>query len=336
MEEVNRPHGVQCDNGHLMGAISLRWSRRTPRTSSSPPAVLPEIRRPGSASCSNTGRCSTARPMRSTAAAALASSPDSLYAELYGIKDRPGDRRSLFSYFPGAQQPRDVAARGASLSAMSTGCERNGGSSRSDEEGRRRQKYTGPRASRPVAASRADPDRSRYLASDAPGARPRGRPAGRARSACGSRCYYVQELTLAETGRVLKEHEATVSRQLARTRRAIRRRGRAAAARRVAGLNDDQVAACFEWVAGDPGSLDLKRSSMNEVPARLLRATLRARGPADPSPACLDAGDGRGMGGRHARPRGERAGHRRSACGRPLDDVRRWSPLWRMAAHSAT
>ena len=26
---------------------------------------------------------------------------DSLYAELYGIKDRPGDRRSLFHYFQG-------------------------------------------------------------------------------------------------------------------------------------------------------------------------------------------------------------------------------------------
>ena len=68
----------------------------------------------------------------------------------------------------------------------------------------------------------------------------------------------MQELTLAETGRVLKEHEATVSRQLARTRRAIR----SAVERQLrdeAGLNDDQVAACFEWVAGDPGSLDLKK-----------------------------------------------------------------------------
>ena len=35
--------------------------------------------------------------------------------------------------------------------------------------------------------------------------------------------YYVQQLTLAETGRLLKESEATVSRQLARTRRAIGR-----------------------------------------------------------------------------------------------------------------
>ena len=36
-------------------------------------------------------------------------------------------------------------------------------------------------------------------------------------------CYYVQRLTLAETGRILGEHEATVSRKLARTRRRLRR-----------------------------------------------------------------------------------------------------------------
>ena len=35
-------------------------------------------------------------------------------------------------------------------------------------------------------------------------------------------CYYAQELTLAQTGRILGEHEATASRELARTRAAIR------------------------------------------------------------------------------------------------------------------
>ena len=70
--------------------------------------------------------------------------------------------------------------------------------------------------------------------------------------------YYVQDLTLAETGRVLQEHEATVSRQLARTRRAIRTAVEQQL-RDEAGLNDDQVAACFEWMAGDPGPLDLKK-----------------------------------------------------------------------------
>ncbi len=35
-------------------------------------------------------------------------------------------------------------------------------------------------------------------------------------------CYYVDRLTLAEIGRMMGEHESTVSRQLDRTRRALR------------------------------------------------------------------------------------------------------------------
>ena len=65
-------------------------------------------------------------------------------------------------------------------------------------------------------------------------------------------CYYAQELTLAQTGRMLGEHEATSSRQLARTRRAIRK----AVERHLraeAGLADAEIARCFECVAEDAG-----------------------------------------------------------------------------------
>jgi RNA polymerase sigma-70 factor (ECF subfamily) len=181
---------------------------------------------------------------------------DSLYAELYGMKERQGDRRSLFHYFQGrsslatwlravlAQRYVDRLRAQRRFEPLpdeeiDTGIElRPGG----------------------LAADRGeppDPDRSRYLALIRQALC---RAVGRlpARDRLRLACYYVQELTLAETGRVLKEHEATVSRQLARTRRAIR----GAVERQLrdeAGLNDDQVAACFEWVAGDPGSLDLKK-----------------------------------------------------------------------------
>ena len=67
-----------------------------------------------------------------------------------------------------------------------------------------------------------------------------------------------EELTLAETGRVLNEHEATVSRQLARTRRAIRQD----VERRLrddAGLNDAQIEECFASAAEDAGPIDLDR-----------------------------------------------------------------------------
>ncbi len=71
-------------------------------------------------------------------------------------------------------------------------------------------------------------------------------------------CYYAQGLTLAETGRILREHEATVSRHLARTRQAIRgdveRR-----LRDEAGLNDAQISECFAAVSEDAGPIDLDR-----------------------------------------------------------------------------
>ena len=71
-------------------------------------------------------------------------------------------------------------------------------------------------------------------------------------------CYYVQELTLAETGRVMKESEATSSRQLARARLATRN-GVERQLRNDERLSDEQIAACFASVAEDPGPLDLKQ-----------------------------------------------------------------------------
>jgi DNA-directed RNA polymerase specialized sigma24 family protein len=68
--------------------------------------------------------------------------------------------------------------------------------------------------------------------------------------------YYTHQLTLAQTGQVLGEHEATVSRQLNRTRLAIREYVERYLTRE-AGLHDDQVSRCFECALEDPGALDL-------------------------------------------------------------------------------
>ena len=172
---------------------------------------------------------------------------DSLYADLYGLQERDGERRSLFRYFHGrsslatwlravlAQRVVDAVRVERRLDPLP------------EEEGEL------PAAS--SAASSADPDRPRYgaliqLALKATlaalGARDRLRVA----------CYYAQELTLAETGRVLKEHEATVSRQLAKTRRTIRA-GMERYLREEGALNADQIARCFEYVLEDVGPLDL-------------------------------------------------------------------------------
>lgn len=71
-------------------------------------------------------------------------------------------------------------------------------------------------------------------------------------------CYYAEGLTLAQTGRLLGEHEATVSRQLARTRKAIR----AAVERELqhkAGFSEQEISETFAEIAHDPGRLDLRR-----------------------------------------------------------------------------
>jgi hypothetical protein len=69
-------------------------------------------------------------------------------------------------------------------------------------------------------------------------------------------CYYGQNLKLAAIGKMLGEHEATVSRHLARTRREIRD----AVEERL--RMDHQMAPraiveCLEAAAGEAGALDL-------------------------------------------------------------------------------
>jgi RNA polymerase sigma factor (sigma-70 family) len=71
-------------------------------------------------------------------------------------------------------------------------------------------------------------------------------------------CYYAQELTLAETGKLLGEHEASSSRQLARTRKTLR----AEIEQRLRdqhGLSEAEIADCFAAVSQDPGELDLRQ-----------------------------------------------------------------------------
>ncbi len=68
-------------------------------------------------------------------------------------------------------------------------------------------------------------------------------------------CYYVQSLTLAETGRLLKEHEATVSRKLARTRAALRQAVEQIMKERHQ-LTPNEIDLCYQYVVDD-GSVDL-------------------------------------------------------------------------------
>ena len=169
---------------------------------------------------------------------------DSLYADLYGLENRDGDRQSLFRYYQGR------SSLATWLRAVLT-------QRYVDRVRVQRRVEPLPEREVPGRSKEPDPNRTRYVALVR-------QAFGRAVANLTSRdrlrlgCYYVQELTLAETGRVMQESEATSSRQLARSRRAIRREVERQL-RDEARLSDVQIAACFASVADDPGPLDLKQ-----------------------------------------------------------------------------
>jgi RNA polymerase sigma-70 factor (ECF subfamily) len=170
---------------------------------------------------------------------------DSLYADLFGLGDHAGEQ-SLFRYFHGrsslttwlravlAQRHVDRLRTHRRLEALP------------EEES----------SSALRAPSGAiEPERHRYVEllrralTDAVAALP-------ARDRLRVACYYAQELTLAQTGRMLGESEATSSRQLARTRAAIRTAIEHQL--KAEGLSRVEVGECFASVSEDTGPLDLK------------------------------------------------------------------------------
>ena len=171
---------------------------------------------------------------------------DSLWAELFGLTERGGERRSHFRYFHGrsslatwlravlAQRHIDRVRSHRRLDALP------------DDESA---------AALPAPAIAVNPARMRYLAvmrSAVVAAVAALAPRDRLRLTC----YYAQDLTLAQIGRALGEHEATVSRHLTRTRRAIRAGVEHELAERER-MSEADVAECFASVLDDSGSLDL-------------------------------------------------------------------------------
>jgi RNA polymerase sigma-70 factor (ECF subfamily) len=172
---------------------------------------------------------------------------DALYAELYGVRGEGDERRSLFRYFHGR----------SSLSTWLRAV-----LAQRFIDGVRARKRTEPlrdddRADLTVQAPTPDPDRARLVPlveRTLRAAITALAPKDRLRL----RSYYVSQLTLAAIGRITGEHEATVSRQLARTRRALR----AASERQLHEdhqLSRDEVARALELAVEDPGGLDLQQ-----------------------------------------------------------------------------
>jgi RNA polymerase sigma-70 factor (ECF subfamily) len=171
---------------------------------------------------------------------------DSLYADLFGLRSGDGERQSLFRYFHGRSSLTTwlravLAQRHVDRLRISRRLE-----PLPDDDS----------ALALRAPARAiEPERDRYLGlmKDALTRALAGLPA---RDRLRLACYYAQELTLAETGKILGEHEATASRALARTRLAIRRAVEHDL-REKAGLTGAEIARCFESIAEDAGPLSV-------------------------------------------------------------------------------
>src|SRR6266481_887062 len=199
---------------------------------------------------------------------------DSLFSELYGLAGGKGAERSLFRYFHGRSSLKTwLRAVLAQRHVDSIRAGRRFEELAADETGDTRQ-------SMPLGPETlpGDPHRQRYVASFTRAlqtALERLEPREKERL----RLYYAEEKTLAEIGRLLGEHESSVSRHLDRVRRDLRqavedilRHGLCAANGFAAqpGLSDAEIALCLEYCAGDsPMDLDklLPRSKSQGPPA---------------------------------------------------------------------
>ncbi len=174
---------------------------------------------------------------------------DSLWAEMYGMEVRDGRRRSILSYFHGrsslltwmravlAQRHVDYIRTQSRIAPLDDHLEQATGTS--DDHGGE----SGERARYVAMLGNALDAALKSLA-----------PRDRMRMAY----YYRHDLSLKEIGRVMNEHESTVSRRLARTRDYLKReidRTLHDGDR----LSQDQIRLCYDWAAGDL-QIDLSRA----------------------------------------------------------------------------
>jgi RNA polymerase sigma-70 factor, ECF subfamily len=171
---------------------------------------------------------------------------DSLYGELFGLTTRDGERRSHLRYFHG----RSSLATWLRAVLSQRYVDRVRATRRMDPLPEDESPKALHAPVRPV-----DPMRLRAVSvmqrvmTAVIAALP-------ARDRLRLSCYYAQSLTLAEIGRMLEEHEGTVSRHLTRLRKQVR----AEVERQLRDgeqMSDRQIAECFASVVEDPGALDV-------------------------------------------------------------------------------
>jgi len=174
---------------------------------------------------------------------------DSIWAEMYGMEVRDGRRRSVLGYFHGrsslltwmravlAQRHVDYIRSQSRLAPLDDHADQ--AATTSDDHGNE----SGDRARYVAMLGKALDDALTALA-----------PRDRMRMAY----YYRHDLSLKEIGRVMDEHESTVSRRLGRTREHLKRE----IERTLHDgdkLSQDQIRLCYDWAAGDL-QIDLSRA----------------------------------------------------------------------------
>ena len=165
---------------------------------------------------------------------------DSLYGELYGLKEKAGERQSLFRYYQGRSSLATWLRAVLSQRFVDRIRHTRRLEELQDDE---------------IVEPKPDPDASRLSAA--------------MRSALGEvivaleprdrlrlGCYYAQEMTLVQIGKLTKESEATVSRQLARTRKSIKEEVEKTLRDRHR-FSDREIAESFAAIVADSGELDL-------------------------------------------------------------------------------
>jgi RNA polymerase sigma-70 factor, ECF subfamily len=173
---------------------------------------------------------------------------DSIYADLYGLEEREGRRRSLFDYYHGrsslagwlravvAQRIVDRVRESRRFDPLPDDGVPSDDGARGGEPDVDRARYLAlvQRALTDALAGLDAPDRLRLS------------------------LYYARDMTLKAIGRVLGESEATSSRKLERTRRMLRETVERRL-REEQRLTDAEIAQCFDYARTDP-AFDLART----------------------------------------------------------------------------
>jgi RNA polymerase sigma-70 factor (ECF subfamily) len=172
---------------------------------------------------------------------------DALFADLYGVRTRDGERQPLLRYFHGRSSLATWLRAVLAQRHVDRARERRRTEPLPDES-------TLPPAADGRAGAPAPTRDMEMMRRALAAAMSVLSPRDRLRLAW----YYVDDLSLARIGTLTREHEATVSRHLARTRRELRD----AVSRHLRehdGLDEAAIADCFRSVASDAGPIDLRQ-----------------------------------------------------------------------------